>query len=194
MKLLFATNNQHKAQEIQDILNKDYEIISLNDIGFYDEIPETKQTLEENASEKARFIYNKFHIDCFADDTGLEVEVLSNRPGVHSARYAGPQKNSDDNIIKLLYELKYESNRKARFRTIISLIMDEEEYLFEGVVEGSIIDHKRGNSGFGYDPVFIPKGYNKTFAEMSLEEKNMISHRANAIKKLVAFLRKKNYS
>ena len=169
-------------------LDQKFNIIGLKELEYYDDIPETKMTLEENASDKANFIYHKFNMDCFADDTGLEVEALDNKPGVHSARFAGPQRNSNDNIDKLLHELSDIKNRNAKFKTIVSLLFNGNEYIFEGIVNGKIIDEKRGDSGFGYDPVFVPKGYSQTFAEMSLDEKNKISHRAIAIKKLIEFL------
>ena len=188
MELLFATNNQHKIQEIQNILDQKLKIIGLKDIGFHDEIPEDQDTLEGNALQKANFIYESYKINCFADDTGLEVEALNNEPGIFSARYAGEQKSSDDNIEKLLVELKGIENRKAQFRTVVSLIINGQDYFFEGIVKGKIIHQKKGTSGFGYDPIFVPDGYVKTFAEMSLEEKNKISHRARAINKLVEFL------
>lgn len=187
-KIVFATNNKHKLFEVQQILGTKYSIKSLNDIGFTEDIPEDFQTLEENASQKAWHIYNKFKIDCFADDTGLEVNTLNGEPGVLSARYAGEQKSSHDNIIKLLEQLKNKPNRDAQFRTVIALIASGKEYRFEGIVRGSIIQHLKGTDGFGYDPVFLPKGYQETFAEMDIELKNRISHRGLAMSKLVDFL------
>jgi len=186
MNLIFATNNAHKLQEVSALLPT--EILSLNDINCHDDIPETADTLEGNALLKARYVYEKFGFDCFADDTGLEVEALDNAPGVYSARYAGEQKNAEDNMNKLLLELQKKSNRKARFRTVIALILDGKEYLFEGEVKGTIEKEKRGNEGFGYDPIFTPDGYDKTFAELSIETKNTISHRGLAVAKLIDFL------
>lgn len=187
-KIVFATNNKHKLFEVQQILGTKYSIKSLKDIGFTEDIPEDFQTLEENASQKAWHIYNKFKIDCFADDTGLEVNTLNGEPGVLSARYAGEQKSSHDNIMKLLEQLKNKPNRDAQFRTVIALIASGKEYRFEGIVRGSIIQHLKGTDGFGYDPVFLPKGYQETFAEMDIELKNRISHRGLAMSKLVDFL------
>jgi XTP/dITP diphosphohydrolase len=187
-KLVFATNNQHKLTELQSILGGRYQLLSLADIGFFDDIPETRDTLEGNASQKANFVYDCFGMNCFADDTGLEVEALDNAPGVYSARYAGPQRSSDDNVKKLLHDLQKINNRAARFRTVISLIIDGKEKLFEGIVEGKIIDTPKGTQGFGYDPIFVPDGHNLTFAEMDMEEKNKISHRGRAVEKLVIFL------
>jgi len=191
MKLLFATHNPNKILEIKPKLPSGFRLTSLEELKFLNEVPETGNTLEENALEKARYIYNRFKIIVMADDTGLEVEALNNEPGVFSARYAGDQKNSEDNINKLLGKLSGIANRKARFRTVISLITATEEINFEGIVEGVIIHERRGNGGFGYDPVFIPDGHDKTFAEMSLEEKNQISHRARAINKLTEYLDQK---
>lgn len=188
--LVFATQNQHKIEEISAILNNNFRILSLNAIGCTTTLPENQSTLEGNALEKAKFVYENYNYNCFADDTGLEIEVLNNRPGVFSARYAGPENNSEANIQKVLDELKGISNRKARFRTVISMIMDEQEFFFEGVVTGVIINEKRGESGFGYDPVFLPDGYSQTFAEMDMAVKNTISHRALAMKKLIDFLSK----
>lgn len=188
MKLVFATNNQHKLDEVRKITAGYTEIVSLSDIDCHDDIPETAETLEDNALQKARYIKEKFGYDCFADDTGLEVEALDNAPGVYSARYAGPGHDSEANMNKLLQEMEDKENRKARFRTVIALILDGKEYLFEGVVNGTIIRDKRGGSGFGYDPVFVPDTCSQTFAEMGNELKNKISHRAEAVKKLTAFL------
>ena len=186
--LVFATNNKHKIYEINKVVGKKINILSLDDIKCFEDISETAETLEGNASQKSNYIFQKFHINCFADDTGLEVEVLNGKPGVYSARYAGESKDSNQNIEKLLFVLKEKTNRKAQFRTVISLIMDGQETFFEGIVKGRIIQEKMGTEGFGYDPVFIPDGYDKTFAEMSLEEKNKISHRALAVQKLIKFL------
>ena len=190
MKLVFATNNKHKLDELQHLLSDKITLLSLKDIKCFDEIPEDHDTLEENASQKANFIFEKYNIDCFADDTGLEIDALNGSPGVLSARYAGESKDSEANIQKVLKELEGESNRKARFKTIISLIIDEKEYLFEGIVEGEILTEKSGHDGFGYDPIFKPMGYNESFAQMSLMDKNKISHRAKATEKLVEFLLK----
>lgn len=197
MKIVFATNNQHKLQEIREILGDQFEILSLADIGCHEDIPETGNTLETNAHQKAEYVFDHYHIDCFADDTGLEVDALGGAPGVHSARYAeGTDHNSAANMAKLLRELGDNDNRKARFRTVISLIQMEggnpvcsREYQFEGVVEGRIDREKHGSEGFGYDPVFIPEGYDKSFAELGEEIKNQISHRARAVKKLAEWLK-----
>lgn len=188
MKLVFATNNQHKLDEVRNMVPEHITIVSLAEINCFDDIPETAPTLEGNALQKARYIKEKFGYDCFADDTGLEVEALNNAPGVYSARYAGPGHNSEANMQKLLNELENKSDRKARFRTAIALLLDNKEYLFEGIVNGSILKEKKGDSGFGYDPVFMPEGYNESFAKMGNEAKNKISHRAEAVKKLTAFL------
>ncbi len=187
MKLVFATANKNKVNEIQELISSDIQLLSLKDINCLEEIPETEPTIEKNASQKAFYIYNNYHFNCFADDTGLEVEALDGKPGVLSARYAGESKNADDNMNKLLNELKGISNRNARFKTVISLIIDGKETQFEGIVNGVIIDVKRGVKGFGYDPIFVPNGYNTTFAEMDLIEKNKISHRALAVGKLVGY-------
>ena len=189
-KIVFATNNAHKLEEVKHALNDIYEIISLDEIGFTEEIPEPYDTLKENASIKSRTISKRFNINCFADDTGLEVEALNGAPGVYSARYAGENCSFQDNVNKLLDELKGIKNRKAHFRTVISLIIDGKEYFFEGKVNGHIAEKSSGKEGFGYDPLFIPESYNVSFAEMDLEEKNKISHRGRAVKKLVEFLLK----
>ena len=191
MKLIFATQNQHKAREIQAIVPKGIEVLTLKDIQCEDDIPETALTLEGNASLKSLYVVSKFGVNCFADDTGLEVEALDGRPGVFSARYAGSQKNADDNMQLVLSELSEKTNKKARFRTVISLIIEGEEHLFEGIVEGTIIDEKRGAEGFGYDTIFMPENESKTFAEMSLEEKNRYSHRVRALAKMIDFLKGK---
>ncbi|MFP3859605.1 MAG: non-canonical purine NTP diphosphatase [Bacteroidales bacterium] len=190
MELLFATNNPHKKKEIQDLLDESFNILSLEDVGYIGDIPEDKNTLEENAMQKAEYIYEITGMNCFADDTGLEVDALKGKPGVYSARYAGEQKNSEANIQKLLKELEGKSNRKAHFRTVIALFLGGEQYFFEGIVNGKIIHTKKGESGFGYDPVFIPDGYDITFAEMPLRLKNQISHRSRAMNKLTSFLKK----
>lgn len=188
-KLVFATNNAHKLDEIRAILGDKVEVLSLKDIHCEADIPETADTLEGNAALKAEYIYRNYGLDCFADDTGLEVEALEGAPGVYSARYAGGEgHDSEANMKKLLAELEGKSNRKAQFRTAICLIEGGTEYLFEGVVKGEIIEKKRGCSGFGYDPVFVPEGYTETFAEMGSEEKNKISHRARATQKLCDYL------
>lgn len=188
-KLVFATNNAHKLDEIRAILGDKIEVLSLKDINCDADIPETADTLEGNAALKAEYIYKNYGLDCFADDTGLEVEALGGAPGVYSARYAGGNgHDSEANMRKLLKELDGKQNRKAQFRTAICLIEQGEEHLFEGIVKGSIIEQKRGASGFGYDPVFMPEGYEETFAEMGNAEKNKISHRARAVEKLCEYL------
>jgi XTP/dITP diphosphohydrolase len=187
-ELVFATNNKHKLEEVRNIISDKVKIFSLDDINCYDDILETADTLEENASIKARYIKQQYGYDCFADDTGLEVEALNNAPGVYSARYAGEGHDALANMNKLLYEMQGQENRKARFRTVIALIVKNKEYLFEGIINGSIITEKRGEAGFGYDPVFIPDSYTQTFAEMGNELKNQISHRALAVKELATFL------
>lgn len=187
-KLVFATNNLHKLEEVSAILGNQIELLSLNDINCHTDTPETADTLEGNALLKSRFIYENYGMNCFADDTGLEVEALEGAPGVYSARYAGDGHNSEANMIKLLDNLKEKKNRKAQFRTAISLIIDGKEYLFEGIIKGEIGIIKKGDSGFGYDPIFVPEGYNETFAELGSDIKNKISHRALAINKLCEFL------
>ena len=188
-KLVFATNNAHKLDEIRAILGSKVEVLSLKDIRCDADIPETADTLEGNAALKAEYIYRHYGLDCFADDTGLEVEALNGAPGVYSARYAGGDgHDSEANMKKLLSELKGIANRNARFRTAICLIESGEKRLFEGIVNGSIIEEKRGDSGFGYDPIFVPEGYTETFAEMGNEEKNKISHRARAVEQLCKYL------
>ncbi len=188
--VVFATNNGHKLKEVQQIVGDSINLKSLADIGFTDDIPEDYETLEENASQKAWHIYNQYSIDCFADDTGLEVEALGGRPGVFSARYAGEQRNSHDNIVKLLADLEGVPNRQAQFRTVIALIINGKEHRFEGVVKGTIIDILKGDDGFGYDPIFMPNGYAQTFAQMDIALKNSISHRGLAVNELAKFLRK----
>lgn len=189
MELVFATQNPHKAREIEAKLGDGFTIISLDTLGITEEIPETAPTLEGNALMKARYVYEKTGRNCFADDTGLEVEALNGEPGVYSARYAGLQKNPEDNIRLLLEKLQPHSNRKARFRTVIALIIEGKEYTFDGIAEGEIINSKRGEEGFGYDPVFVPAGHTRTFAEMSLDEKNELSHRAKAFVKMKEHLK-----
>ncbi len=188
MELIFATNNKHKLEELQNILGNDIILLSLNDINCEDEIPEEQDTLEGNASQKSWFIYNKYGKNCFADDTGLEVRSLNNEPGVYSARYAGKEKDANANMEKLVENMKGKSDRYARFRTCISLIINGKEIFFEGQVEGEILKEKIGKDGFGYDPIFKPQGYNISFAEMSMEEKNKISHRGRAVQKLITYL------
>ena len=182
-EIIFATHNKHKANEVKDILGQSIEILSLSDLNFMDQIPENEPTLEGNASFKSQYIYNIFKKDCFADDTGLEIEALSGKPGVHSARYAGPNGTYKDIVAKVLNEMHGVENRKAQFRTVISLFLDGKEYFFEGIVRGNLTYEPKGTEGFGYDPIFIPEGYNKTFAQMSLSEKNQISHRARALQR-----------
>ena len=208
MKIVFATNNEHKLSEIRAILGPSFDVVSLADIGCHEDIPETGQTLEENALMKAEYVYNKYHLSCFADDTGLEVEALNGAPGVYSARYAaivpagepaGPSHDSEANMARLLRELANNNNRKARFRTVIALIEKKDVcpcgctsikvvHKFEGIVNGEITREKSGAEGFGYDPIFRPDGYDKTFAELGLDIKNQISHRARAVAKLCEFL------
>ena len=189
MELVFATNNKHKLEELQAIVGEHFKLLSPQDIGCNDEIPEEQDTLEGNASQKAFFVYNNYGYNCFADDTGLEIEALNGEPGVYSARYAGEAKNPEANIDKVLDKLAKIKNRKARFRTVISLVINGTETQFEGIVDGEILNERQGNSGFGYDPVFLPEGFSQSFAEMSLLEKNRISHRGRAVAKLAAFLK-----
>ena len=188
-KLVFATNNAHKLEEIAAILGEKIELLSLKDIECTADIPETADTLEGNATQKAEYIYQQYGLDCFADDTGLEVEALDGAPGVFSARYAGEGHNSEDNMQKLVQNLQGVTNRKAQFRTVICLIWDGKKYLFEGICKGEIIEEKRGNAGFGYDPIFVPEGYDQTFAELGNDIKNSISHRAKAVELLCNFLK-----
>lgn len=188
MKIVFATNNPHKLGEIRKITDGTIEILSLSDIGCHEEIPETGATLEANALIKAQFVKERYGYDCFADDTGLEVDALGGAPGVYSSRYAGEACNPQENMDKLLRELNGKSDRSARFRTVIALLLDGETLFFEGEVVGRIIEERRGEAGFGYDPVFVPDGYNQTFAELGNDEKNRISHRAIATRKVVEFL------
>lgn len=203
MKIVFATNNQHKLQEIRDILGSEFEIVSLKDIGCDVDIPETGNTIEDNAMQKAQYVYDHYNLSCFADDTGLEVEALNGEPGVHSARYAeGTDHDSEANMAKLLRNLEGKDNRKARFRTVIALIQKQDVCpcgctsikkvnRFEGIVDGSIATEKHGTAGFGYDPIFVPEGYNKSFAELGESIKNGISHRARAVAKLAEYLKQK---
>lgn len=190
MKLVFATNNPNKLLEVQKMLGDTFEIVTLKQIGFFEDIPEPYPTLQENAIEKAMTIYKKFGLNCFAEDTGLEVEALNGEPGVLSARYAGEDKAADKNMAKVLANLQGKSNRNAQFRTVAALIIDGEVKTFEGIVKGKILEKRTGTGGFGYDPIFLPDGYNHSFAEMRLSIKNGISHRAKAIKKLTNYLNK----
>jgi len=192
IEIVFATNNPNKLLEVQSQMPDGIELISLENIGCIEEIPETQKTIQANAIQKADYIKSKYLLDCFADDTGLEVEVLNGAPGVHSARYAGPEKNADNNIRKLIDALKNEDNRKAQFRTVVALHFKGELLIFEGVCKGVITKVAHGSDGFGYDPIFKPTGYQKTFGELSLEEKNSISHRGLAISKVMAFFKQKN--
>jgi len=190
LKLVFATNNQHKLKEVQAMLTN-FEIVSLADINCFDAIPETANTLEGNAIIKANYITEKYELNCFADDTGLEVEALNNEPGVYSARYAGIENDSEKNIQKLLKELGNNTHRKAQFKTVITLNINRKQYIFDGICTGTILKEKQGEKGFGYDSIFMPTGFKKSFAEMNINEKGIISHRGKAVKKLVTFL--KNY-
>ncbi|WP_321288369.1 non-canonical purine NTP diphosphatase [uncultured Sunxiuqinia sp.] len=192
MKLVFATNNPHKLKELQQILGGQIQLLSLAEINCKEEIPETKETLEGNAAEKSFFIYNKYGYNCFADDTGLEIEALNGAPGVYSARYAGEEKDAVANMKKVLDQLKEIKTRKARFRTVISLVIDGREEQFEGVVDGDILKAKQGEEGFGYDPIFQPEGYRQSFAEMDAKQKNNISHRGRAVQKLANYLKTLN--
>ncbi|MDP3357884.1 MAG: non-canonical purine NTP diphosphatase [Lutibacter sp.] len=187
LKLVFATNNQHKLEEVQAMLSN-FEIVSLADIHCFEDIPETADTLEGNAILKANYVTEKFGLDCFADDTGLEVAALNNEPGVYSARYAGENNNAEANMNKLLKNLENNPNRKAQFKTAIALNIQGKQFIFEGICKGTILTEKRGKSGFGYDPIFMPDGFNTSFAEMDMNEKGNISHRGKAIEKLVTFL------
>lgn len=189
MKLVFATNNKHKLEEVRAILGNRIEVLSLNDINCHDDIPETADTLEGNALIKARYIYEKFGVDCFADDTGLEVEALNGEPGVYSARYAGEDCNPEANMHKLLHNLTGKNDRDAQFRTVIALIIKGEEKLFNGIVKGTISNEKMGEAGFGYDPIFIPEGFSESFAQMTSEMKNSISHRYRATEELSNYLK-----
>lgn len=193
-RIVFTTNNQHKLQEIREILSPDFEIVSLKDIGCHEDIPETGNTLEENALQKARFVSERYHISCFADDTGLEVEALAGAPGVHSARYAeGTDHDSEANMAKLLREMEGKENRQARFRTVIAFMEMEDNtekiHLFEGIVKGHISTERKGTEGFGYDPIFVPEGYENSFAALGENVKNQISHRARAVRKLADYLK-----
>ncbi len=191
MKLVFATNNTYKFREILEIAGNTFNLIKLSDLGFNGEIPEDYHSLEENAAQKAFFIYNKFAVNCFSDDTGLEIDALNNEPGVFSARYAGNRCTFEDNMLKVLEKMRGEKNRKARFRTVIALVEEGNLNVFEGEIKGLITEEVRGNEGFGYDPIFQPDGCDRTFAEMQPDEKNRISHRKIAIQKLLDYLIKK---
>jgi XTP/dITP diphosphohydrolase len=188
MNLVFASNNKHKLEEVKSALGAGFNVVSLAGINCYDEIPEEQPTLEGNALQKAHYIYERYHKSCFSDDTGLEIEALDGRPGVYSARYAGVGCSFEDNINKILVEMQHCTNRKARFRTVIALILDGKKYLFEGAVDGLILRERQGTNGFGYDPIFQPIESTISFAEMDLEEKNKISHRGRAVEELVGFL------
>jgi XTP/dITP diphosphohydrolase len=189
IKLVFATNNQHKLNELSKIAGEKFHLLSLKDINCFDDIPETADTLEGNSALKAHFIWEKYGMNCFADDTGLEIDALNGQPGVYSARYAGEEQNPEANLSKVLDELKGNNNRKARFRTVICLILDGKEYFFEGIVNGSLLSERHGKEGFGYDPIFVPEGYDQTFAEMDMELKNRISHRGLATERLLKYLK-----
>ncbi|WP_067036317.1 non-canonical purine NTP diphosphatase [Allomuricauda sp. CP2A] len=191
MKLVFATHNDHKLKEVQQLLPESIELLSLKDIQCYDEIPETGKTLEENAKIKADFVTQTYGLDCFSDDTGLLVDVLNGNPGVYSARYAGEQKNAKENMAKLLKEMEGEKNRNAHFKTVIHLNLQGQSHRFNGIVEGTITTKEHGSGGFGYDPIFKPEGFTQTFGELPPETKNAISHRGRAIEKLVNFLKNK---
>lgn len=194
MRLCFATNNQHKIEEVQALLGHQFNVVSLQEVGCHEELAENQVTLEGNSLQKARYVYDHYHVDCFADDTGLEVEILNGEPGVYSARYAGLQRKAEDNMNLLLTNLAGKKNRKARFRTVVTLITKQGPHQFEGILPGTIIYEKRGTQGFGYDPIFLPENCSKTLAEMNLQEKNALSHRARAIEKLVVFLTSYNLS
>ena len=187
-QLVFATNNLNKLKEVQKIIPSNIKLLSLKDIGCFEDVPETQNTIEGNAKQKAEYIKTHYGYDCFADDTGLEVESLNDAPGVYSARYAGMQRNANDNMDKLLKALKNKSNRLAQFKTVIALELESKQYTFTGICKGEIIESKKGNQGFGYDPIFKPLDHNQTFAEMDLELKNSIGHRGKAVAQLVAFL------
>lgn len=188
MKIVFATNNLNKLKEVQAMVPSHITLLSLKDIGCFEDVPETQETIEGNAIQKAEYIKVKYGYDCFADDTGLEVDALNGAPGVYSARYAGPQRNADDNTNKLLTELNNNTNRQAQFKTVVALQLNDKLHTFTGICKGAITTDKKGQGGFGYDPVFQPENYTQTFAEITLEEKNKIGHRGKAVQQLVAFL------
>ncbi|MWW25082.1 non-canonical purine NTP diphosphatase [Algibacter lectus] len=192
MRLVFATNNMNKIKEVQSLIPSEIELLSLKDIGCFEDVPETQNTIEGNAKQKAEYIKTNYNYDCFADDTGLEVNALNGEPGVYSARYAGEQRNAEDNTNKLLTELHNETDRSAQFKTVIALHLNGELYTFTGICKGEITTQKHGEKGFGYDPVFKPNNHNNTFAEMDLSVKNSIGHRGKAVKQLVDFLNEKN--
>jgi len=187
-ELVFATNNKHKTEEVGKLLLNEYKVLNLSDIGCTVDIPETGDTFEENAFLKSSYVVENYKLDCFADDSGLEIEALNNEPGVYSARYSG-QKDDQVNMKLVLQKMEGLSNRKARFKTVISLIQGQKNYFFEGVINGYILENPIGNQGFGYDPIFVPEGYEQSFAQMNMEQKNQISHRAIAMRKLIAFLK-----
>lgn len=189
--IVFATGNPYKVQEVGAVLKDRYKIKSLQDIGCTVDLPETSPSLEGNALQKARYVYEHFSVNCFSEDTGLEIEALNGEPGVYTARYAGPQRDAKDNMDLVLQKLQHQENRRARFRTVVALIIEGEEFTFEGIVNGRIARAKKGGGGFGYDPIFIPEGHSRTFAELPAEEKNKISHRARAVAKLIGFLNQK---
>ncbi|MCT4615984.1 MAG: non-canonical purine NTP diphosphatase [Marinifilaceae bacterium] len=191
LEIVFATNNPNKLKEIREILGEKYKLLSLQDINCNEEIPEDFETLEENANQKAEYIFKKYNVNVFADDTGLEIDALNGEPGVYSARYAGENKSSEDNMQKVLLKMDGTENRNAKFRTVIALYLEGKKYEFEGEVIGKILEEKHGNEGFGYDPIFMPENYNISFAEMELSEKNKISHRGRAVEKLTKFLKNK---
>jgi XTP/dITP diphosphohydrolase len=194
MTLCFATNNAHKLEEVQALLGDTFTLTTLREIGCTEEIPETHETIPENSHEKAAFVWDNYHVNCFADDSGLEVEALNGEPGVHSAYYAGPQRSADDNMDLILQKMAGQTNDKARFVAVITLVLDGKYYQFDGEIKGKIISEKRGTYGFGYNPIFIPEGHDRTFAEMSMEEKGGLSHRARAFAKLEQFLSTYNTS
>lgn len=189
MKIVFATNNKNKIKEVQSLVPENIQLLSLSDIGCFEDIPETQPTIEGNALQKANYIKEHYGYDCFADDTGLEVHAINNEPGVYSARFAGPQRNADDNMNLLLNKLQDKSDRTAHFKTVIALILDGQTHTFTGICEGTIIKEKRGEKGFGYDPIFVADGFTETFAEISLEEKNKVGHRGKAVQQLISFLK-----
>ena len=193
MNLVFASSNNHKINEIKKLLPVNIDLLGLNDIKCFDEIPETAETIEGNAILKANYIKNNYGLNCFADDSGLEIEALNGQPGVYSARYAGEPKDDNKNIDKVLFNLDNQTNRKANFKTVICLNLNDKQYLFTGIVNGSIINEKKGDNGFGYDPIFVPDGFDKTFAQMTFEEKNQISHRAKAVMQMIDFLKNNEY-
>lgn len=191
MKLVFATNNQNKVKEVSALLGAGIQVLSLADIGCTEELEETQDTLQGNAKQKARYVYDNYAYNCFADDTGLEIDALNGEPGVYSARYAGPDCIAEDNMTKVLNGLKKATDRSARFKTAIHLVLDDKDHVFVGQVDGEITKTRSGAAGFGYDPIFLPAGHKQTFAEMELSEKNKISHRAKAVQQLVAFFEQK---